>query len=75
LREAIERARRSSFYAERLAGRVLQSRTDLSGLPLTFKQDLAEASPYGMLAVPASKAWHYHETAVRPASRSPLGVG
>jgi phenylacetate-CoA ligase len=62
LREAIERARRSSFYAERLKGRAPQSVRDLAELPLTFKKDLAAASPYGMLAVPASKAWHYHET-------------
>jgi phenylacetate-CoA ligase len=62
LRDAIERARRSPFYAERLKGHIVQSRSDLSQLPLTFKKDLADASPYGMLVVPASKAWHYHET-------------
>lgn len=62
LREAIERARRSVFYAEHLKGHAVKSRQDLARLPLTFKKDLAEASPYGMLAVPASKTWHYHET-------------
>lgn len=62
LREAIERARKSAFYAERLQGHQVQSLRDLSQLPLTFKNDLAAASPYGMLAVAAAKAWHYHET-------------
>jgi phenylacetate-CoA ligase len=62
LREAIDRARRSAFYAKHLAGHDPRTRADLARLPLTFKSDLANASPYGMLAVPAARAWHYHET-------------
>lgn len=62
LRAAIERARRSPFYAARLAGRTLQDRAELAALPLTFKTDLRDATPFGMLAVPAHRAWHYHET-------------
>ncbi len=62
LREAIARARRSPFYATHLAGYELNGRAELGGLPLTFKDHLREATPYGMLAVPAAKAWHYHET-------------
>lgn len=62
LRAAIERARRSSFYAQRLAGHVCAGRDDLARLPLTTKSDLAAATPFGMLAVPAHRAWHYHET-------------
>ncbi len=62
LRQAIARARRSEFYGRHLAGHEVRTRADLAGLPLTFKRDLAAASPYGMLAVPAAKAWHYHET-------------
>ncbi|MGE0520757.1 MAG: phenylacetate--CoA ligase family protein, partial [Candidatus Binatia bacterium] len=31
-------------------------------LPLTFKSHLRDATPFGMLAVPAHRAWHYHET-------------
>jgi len=62
LRAAIERARRSPFYAQRLAGHTLHGRDDLASLPLTFKTDLRDATPFGMLAVPPHRAWHYHET-------------
>lgn len=59
---AIERARRSPFYARHLAGHTLRGRADLARLPLTVKSDLRDATPFGMLAVPPHRAWHYHET-------------
>ena len=62
LRIAVERARRSPFYAQHLAGHACAGRDDLARLPLTFKSHLAAATPFGMLAVPAHRAWHYHET-------------
>jgi phenylacetate-CoA ligase len=62
LRAAIAHARRSPFYARHLAGHELTTRADLGRLPLTTKVHLRDASPYGMLAVPAAKAWHYHES-------------
>lgn len=62
LRSAIERARKSPFYAKHLEGHSLESRADLASLPFTKKEHLTEASPFGMLAVPPSKAWHYHES-------------
>jgi phenylacetate-CoA ligase len=62
LQEAVERARRSPFYARHLEGHTLRARQDLARLPLTFRQHLQDASPFGMLAVPAAKAWHYHES-------------
>jgi len=60
LRAAIERARRSPLYAQRLDG--IEFDGDLTRLPLTSKAHLRDASPFGMLAVPAAKAWHYHES-------------
>jgi phenylacetate-CoA ligase len=62
VRDAVARARRSEFYARHLAGREVNGRADLAGLPLTFKADLRDATPFGMLAVPAHRAWHYHES-------------
>jgi phenylacetate-CoA ligase len=62
LREAVARARRSAFYARHLAGHEVSGRADLARLPLTFKHHLRDASPFGMLAVPPAKAWHYHES-------------
>jgi phenylacetate-CoA ligase len=62
LREAVARARRSPFYGRHLAEHEVSGRVDLARLPLTFKQHLRDASPFGMLAVPPTKAWHYHES-------------
>lgn len=62
LKEAVERARRSPFYARHLQGHTVRTRQDLARLPLTFRRHLQDASPFGMLAVPAAKAWHYHES-------------
>ena len=62
LRAAVERARRSPFYARHLAGHELRGRDDLAALPLTDKGHIRDATPFGMLAVPAHRAWHYHES-------------
>ena len=62
VRDAIVRARRSPFYARHLEGHTVDGRSDLGRLPLTFKRHLRDATPFGMLAVPAHRAWHYHET-------------
>ena len=55
LSDAIGRARRSPFYAQHLAGHVVNGRDDLARLPLTFKTHLRDATPFGMLAVPAHR--------------------
>lgn len=62
LREALARARRGAFYAEHLRGHEITDAADLRRLPLTRKSHLRDATPFGMLAVPPAKAWHYHET-------------
>jgi phenylacetate-CoA ligase len=62
LRDAVARARRSAFYTRHLAGHEVTGRADLARLPLTYKHHLRDASPFGMLAVPPAKAWHYHES-------------
>ena len=62
LSDAVGRARRSPFYSRHLAGYDVRRRADLAQLPLTFKEHLRDATPYGMLIVPPHEAWHYHET-------------
>jgi phenylacetate-CoA ligase len=62
VRAAVVRARRSPFYAQHLGGWEVDGRADLARLPLTFKEQLRDQSPYGMLIVPPHAAWHYHET-------------
>ncbi|MEV4807756.1 AMP-binding protein [Nonomuraea sp. NPDC049421] len=63
-------ATRSPFYRERLtSGALPATAADLASLPLTTKQDLRDAYPYGMLAVPNERLATYHEssgTAGRP---------
>jgi phenylacetate-coenzyme A ligase PaaK-like adenylate-forming protein len=62
VRDAVARARHSPFYAGHLAGFEVTGQDDLRRLPLTFKSHLRDATPFGMLAVPPHRAWHYHET-------------
>jgi len=62
IRAAVARARESRFYRQHLAGHECTGRADLARLPLTQKDHLRDASPYGMLIVPPHRAWHYHET-------------
>jgi len=62
LRAAVAHARRSPFYAKHLASARLDAPEDFARLPLTRKEDLAAASPTGMLTVPPARVWHYHES-------------
>ena len=60
--DAVARARASAFYARHLSGHEVRGRADLAALPLTHRRNLQDASPFGMLAVPPARAWHYHES-------------
>src|SRR2546423_7002819 len=62
LRDMLTRARRSKFYAERLNDARLGSLTDLARLPLTVKEDLRAASPWGLVAVEREELFQYHES-------------
>lgn len=62
-------ARRSPFYRARFGADIPVDRAGLRGAPLTTKQDLRDAYPFGMLAVPRADLATYHEssgTAGRP---------
>ena len=61
-RETLELARRAPFYAEHLRQSEVRSLADLSRLPVTTKEDLREAAPFGMVATPREDLWHYHES-------------
>jgi phenylacetate-CoA ligase len=62
VRDAIGRARKSSYYARALATARLEEPDDFAKLPFTRKQDVMDASPFDLLAVPPAHAWHYHES-------------
>lgn len=57
-------AARSPFYRRRFGTALsrMRGRADLATLPLTTKQDLREAYPFGMLAVPKRQLATYHES-------------
>ncbi|WP_163550736.1 phenylacetate--CoA ligase family protein [Candidatus Frankia nodulisporulans] len=56
-------ALRSPFYAARYAdGAPPRTAADFADVALTTKQDLRDAYPYGMLAVPRERLATYHES-------------
>jgi phenylacetate-CoA ligase len=62
LRETVALARRAPFYGEHLKNSDACTLGDLDRLPVTTKDHLREATPFGMLAVPREELWHYHES-------------
>ncbi|MGE5509312.1 MAG: phenylacetate--CoA ligase family protein [Chitinophagales bacterium] len=58
----LARARRGEFYRERLPATPLNSLAALAEIPLTTKEDLRSASPYGLLCVPLAEVAQYHES-------------
>ncbi len=62
LRETVALARRAPFYGEHLKKSDARALGDLDRLPVTTKDHLREATPFGMLAVPREELWHYHES-------------
>jgi phenylacetate-CoA ligase len=62
LRKTLNAAKRAPYFAERLAPCNVESLDDLAKLPLTTKEDLRAASPFGAVAVPNSELYQYHES-------------
>lgn len=62
LRDTIAQASRSLYYGPRLHGFQMESPDDLSRLPLTSKDDVRAASPFGLLAVEREQLFQYHES-------------
>lgn len=65
LRETIERASSSVFYAERfkeagISPSVISSPGDVARLPVTTKQDLRDQYPYGFLCAPRDRLVRLH---------------
>ncbi|GAB3174259.1 phenylacetate--CoA ligase family protein [Myceligenerans halotolerans] len=59
----LARAAESPFYRDRIGPATPSSARDvLTDLPLTSKQDLRDAYPFGMLAVPGRELATYHES-------------
>jgi phenylacetate-CoA ligase len=62
IQELFSNAKRNKLYGSKFSGLSLDSWADYFKLPLTYKEEMQEAGPEGLLAVPRSEAWHYHES-------------
>jgi phenylacetate-CoA ligase len=62
IQELFNNAKRNKLYSRKFSGISLGSWADYFNLPLTYKEEMQEAGPEGLLAVPRSEAWHYHES-------------
>ena len=62
LEQTLAAASRSPFYRKRWGGRAPRGRDGLATLPLTSKQDLRDAYPFGLLAVDVAEVATYHES-------------
>ena len=66
LRTTVDTALKAPFYRDRLrregieSGEDIRSMEDFSRIPFTTKDDLREAFPYGMLAVPRENVVRLH---------------
>ncbi len=63
LKETLARAARAPFYRDRgIADYSVTSLSDLAKLPVTTKQDLRDAYPYGMVSIPLEKVVRLHSS-------------
>ena len=62
LNRVLERCKGAPFYRDRVPGQPLTSIDELKQIPLTTKEDLRHASPFGVICVPRNELYQYHET-------------
>ena len=62
LNEVLMTAKNAPFYQNRMPQLPLTSISQLTQLPLTFKEDLSNHSPNGFIAVPPEELFQYHES-------------
>lgn len=60
--ETLATARRAPFYADHLRGSDGVALDEIARLPVTTKEHLRQATPFGMIAVSREDLWHYHES-------------
>lgn len=58
----LEHSKNSAFYKGRIPDLPLQTMLEFKNIPLTTKADLRQHSPFGLLAVPRSRLYQYHES-------------
>lgn len=58
----LERCSQAAFYSGRIPRNPLRSMEEYKCIPLTTKEDLRQASPFGLIAVARSSLYQYHES-------------
>ena len=63
LKETVKRASRAPFYREKgLGDHTIHDLSDIRKLPVTTKQDLRDAYPYGMVCIPLDEVVRLHSS-------------
>lgn len=62
LNRILVHCRNSAFYRDRIPNLPLKSWQEFKAIPITTKADLRQHSPFGLLAVPRSRLYQYHES-------------
>lgn len=62
LNQLMNHCKTAPFYRDRLPKQPLRSLEDFYRLPLVTKEDLRNNSPFGLICVPQSKLYQYHES-------------
>jgi phenylacetate-CoA ligase len=62
LNSVVQHCRNAPFYYNRLPGEPLQSLEQFRNIPFITKEDLRLHSPYGLLCVPRTELFQYHES-------------
>jgi len=71
LNQVLKHCKSAPFYRNRIPDRPLTSFEEIKKIPLTTKEELRRASPFGLICVPGKELYQYHEsfgTTGRPVS-------
>ncbi len=62
INRTLAHCRNAAFYKKRIPQHPLASLEELKKIPLTTKANLRQHSPFGLLSVPRSELYQYHES-------------
>lgn len=62
IQELYNAAKQNELYSRKFSGLSFDSWEDYFRLPFTYKEEIQQLGPEGLLAVPRSEAWHYQES-------------
>ena len=62
LNRVLKHCRAAPFYRDRIPEKPLTSLSGLKRIPLTTKEDLRRASPFGLICIPRNEICQYHES-------------